>query len=346
MNNESIDWKLFLPAAPLPPSNPNEIRSLPIGAIFVSAEGVARSVREVRDGRYDDERFVELAGTKSWDSGYSRVIRHADGRWADGYGPDGPIDCRDRAAGKAASMVERLAEGWVRLSAPGAHPPGSRCGDGCDVSWRCQGSDCNELATYARAAVDLGACVDCAEQLGVFADAPVTAPSGTGPTFSERTCLSCGTQAAVTKGPDGAGKCARCAKQPAPARCDQCKGEGSSYETFPGDGSRTVLARCCSVACMAAARCDYLARTGINDGPRCSAVCYRERRHVEPEAKKVIREVSFYPPRFDTVEEAIALSAVAKLPDISRRPPPLRPAGVRDCYWPENSDAGSDPDWI
>jgi len=82
-----VDWARFVPTAPLPSrlgqENPRR------GDIFASWSPYAEhgSVRECVDF---DERDIVLAGTYRWHADLVRLVRHADGRWADGYNPSGP----------------------------------------------------------------------------------------------------------------------------------------------------------------------------------------------------------------------------------------------------------------
>jgi len=102
-----IDWARFLPTEEVPSDGDHDggpaWRALVPGDVFVSAKtwagntaGVATSVwQKTAWGRYSQQGEAKSLGAGSHPNWYHRahvrVIRHADGRWADGYGPDGPI---------------------------------------------------------------------------------------------------------------------------------------------------------------------------------------------------------------------------------------------------------------
>ncbi len=171
-----IEWKRFLPPAPLRDTGPKEPK---VGETWAVHNRVGTAfVGQIDDieGRDTCESVSSgcwrlLAGKEvaSCDTDgsfrFSVLIRHADGRWADGYGPDGP--CADRAAGKAAPTVERkLRSGWIVMSSIG-RARNNKCAN-------CAASDPTYFH-YAHNAV----CLACAPAMGVLADSPVTdaAPS-------------------------------------------------------------------------------------------------------------------------------------------------------------------------
>lgn len=95
--------------------------------------------------------------------------------------------CRDRAAAKASAPTVELANGWERLSAPGAHASGMSClARGCTEQTLCLSCDCVALAVYAQPSSDTGACAVHAVELGVFASPVTDAPKVTVPFKSSK----------------------------------------------------------------------------------------------------------------------------------------------------------------
>jgi hypothetical protein len=112
---EEIDWARFVPAAELPDTG---AKTFHVGEAWAGHDGVYRGTFAINSvdsrgeasvrwhTRYHRERLAHDYEEVLMVDGYvrnARLVRHADGRWADGYGPNGPIDpaCRDAAKPKA-----------------------------------------------------------------------------------------------------------------------------------------------------------------------------------------------------------------------------------------------------
>lgn len=199
MSTEDVDWSKFLPAGPLPDAgdkvfHPGEVWAWGgNGRYGASVFTIGEEVGAFTWGRTrlvgDSTALDSSIQPGSSMACTSVLVRHADGRWASGFHAGGPCapqcgkvnlgetihctsTCRDRAAAKAsAPTVERLTEGWERLSEPGAHPVGTCCSSDCEHKWTCDG--CSAVAIYGKAKWTKGACDACARSLGAFAS-PVT----------------------------------------------------------------------------------------------------------------------------------------------------------------------------
>jgi hypothetical protein len=117
---EEIDWARFVPAAELPDTG---AKTFHVGEAWAGHDGVYRGTFAINSvdsrgeasvrwhTRYHRERLAHDYEEVLMVDGYvrnARLVRHADGRWADGYGPNGPIDpaCRDAAKPKAPTCAE------------------------------------------------------------------------------------------------------------------------------------------------------------------------------------------------------------------------------------------------
>jgi hypothetical protein len=88
------DWSKFVPTDIVPYEDSfYDSRAIPDGTVFVTwGRWSGPAVWRRQPYALPDGCSVHLAGPgRSWTPGHVRVIRHADGRWAAGYGPDGPV---------------------------------------------------------------------------------------------------------------------------------------------------------------------------------------------------------------------------------------------------------------
>jgi len=90
----SIDWSRFVPAEIIPYDDALFYsEAIPDGTVFATWARYGAAVWRRQPYSRPHGHNVHLAGPgNSWMSGHVRIVRHADGRWADGYGPDGPIE--------------------------------------------------------------------------------------------------------------------------------------------------------------------------------------------------------------------------------------------------------------
>jgi len=99
---QAIDWRKFVPVEEIPSATAPPEGSFDVnkGAVIASWSTLSRgghiigigSVR-VSIGHSDVDEFgggAVLAGDKLWSGNRIRLIRHANGRWADGFHPGGP----------------------------------------------------------------------------------------------------------------------------------------------------------------------------------------------------------------------------------------------------------------
>ncbi len=86
----SIDWSRFVPTEEIPVQGDSSYLRMPKGTVYASwTSGEAGYVGQGGSVWRAGEAW--LAGAKDGSGSRWRIIRHADGRWAPGYGPDGPI---------------------------------------------------------------------------------------------------------------------------------------------------------------------------------------------------------------------------------------------------------------
>lgn len=162
---DAVDWSRFIPTEALADTGPKTLTKGDVWA-FGAGERQRAVVRVDRHG-WATVLAGFVFGVDQDNSGFSsgdrarrsQLIRHADGRWADGYGPDGPITAKPA---KVASDGRQLAGAWIRMGA-------------VRKAWVCFRCGARESLFFHHE--HKAACEACAEAAGVFADAkPVAAP--------------------------------------------------------------------------------------------------------------------------------------------------------------------------